>query len=316
MSELPLPYVPISPALKKSKRFEAFVDAADLYNDPFAEFYIHKLLLFAGEARIDGNLGNIPARRLAKECVWQGDPDAFLQALESSKWLVRDEGGDLHIGGWEKHGGRVLKERLRWRSRHVQTETPVEYGGDSAEPPQDSAGNLEEPTRIHAEPPVLKGEGCKNEGCIAAAADNTTVVSQKPLTGDVSTVEQLTERVSSWGWLVELPPTQVVVATSLLDDATMTEKEIAFAKWRVEEKCTEGRGSGVRKMGLFLHIVGEERRKVLKLPRAGSEHERVERDGRERSPPKHVFRATEKPGFVDPGIVVGELLAKLGGLAS
>lgn len=169
MSELPLPYVPISPALKRSKRFEAFVEAADLYDDPFAEFYIHKLLLFAGDARVDGNLGAIPARKLARECVWQGDPKAFVEALVASGWLEREEStSHLRIIRWEKYGGRVLKERLRWRLRHgrdaenpdaaePEVETPEELRGVSAEAPCESTGTT-------ASPPVLKGEGCRVKG--------------------------------------------------------------------------------------------------------------------------------------------------------
>lgn len=116
MRDLPLPYVPIDPLLNESGRFVAFVEAAGLHDDPFAEFYIYKLLLFAGKSRIDGNLGPIPSRSLAKACGWRGDANVFLEALLVSGWLVKN-GTDLHIEGWGRHGGRVLERRKDWRVR-------------------------------------------------------------------------------------------------------------------------------------------------------------------------------------------------------
>jgi hypothetical protein len=118
MRDLPLPYVPIDPLLNESQRFIDFVEAAQLHDDPYAEFYIHKLLLFAGRSRVDGNLGKMPARSIAKACFWSGDADVFVDALMTSGWLVRDgSSGELSIEGWERHGGKVLEKREYWKNQ-------------------------------------------------------------------------------------------------------------------------------------------------------------------------------------------------------
>lgn len=113
--ELPLPYVPIDPMLPESERFQRFVDLADLYDDPYSEFYIHKLLLFAGRARVDGNLGPVSARRLKEECRWPHEPKRLLNALSGAGWLIDDGNGGYTIEGWERHGGLVLERRREFR---------------------------------------------------------------------------------------------------------------------------------------------------------------------------------------------------------
>lgn len=320
VKEGPLPYVPISPALKKSKRFEDFVEFADLYDDPFAPFYIYNLLLFAGDARVNGNLGVISARKLAKECVWQGKPEVLLDALLRSKWLVPDSEGNLWIEGWERHGGRVLKERLRWRRRHGLDVTPDDCAGDSDEPPEEPAkevqalrgGSAESPRESVGKPasaPVLKVEG---EGEYEEKQNTSRARAEYRQGQPIETVEQFQEFVAKSGWQAVLSPNQVVVATRILDEAPIADQELAYAASITTERA---KSQGSRpSVGLFLSIVKGER---ARKPKPGSEHEQAEREGRERSPPRTVFKSSGEEPFTAPiGELARQLVEKLPGNAA
>jgi len=317
MKDQPLPYVPISPALKDSKRFEDFVEFAELHDDPFAEFYIIKLLLFAGRARIDGNLGAISPRKLAKECVWQGDPYRLVEALTKAKWLVVDDAGNYLIEGWERHGGRVLKERLRWRRRHGLEDAQADPVEDADEPKfapskpvqalrGGSAESPPESARTTASPPVLKVEG-EGEGEEETKHRAASLREYKP--GEpVTTVEQLTEFVATERWGTVLSPNHAVVASKILKQAPMTAQELAYAASVTNERAKkqDSRPS----VGLFLAIVKGER---ANKPVPGSEHEAVERSQVERAPPRRRDpKPKEDPGFTPMNEATKNLLAEIG----
>lgn len=110
---MPLPYVPIDPMIDESERMDLFLDALGDHDDGDPECRVYKLLLWAGRSRIDGHTGKISARRLTEICRWRGDPQQLLKAFLSAGWLAEEQGG-YYIEGWDRHGGKVLKERERY----------------------------------------------------------------------------------------------------------------------------------------------------------------------------------------------------------
>lgn len=111
---LPLPYVPIDPLIMDSTRFGDFMDALGTDNEDTAWICLSRLLLFAGRKHIDGYL-DVSPKQLARHCHWDGDPEILLAALTQSGWLIASDRGH-HIEGWERHAGRVLRERERKRA--------------------------------------------------------------------------------------------------------------------------------------------------------------------------------------------------------
>ncbi len=95
---------------------DEFLSAIGAHDDPMAAWHVVRILLWAGRARPDGRIGHISPTRLAQIAAWPGDPEHFMTAIVCSKWLV-ESGDGFEIGGWGRHGGRVLAQREKFREQ-------------------------------------------------------------------------------------------------------------------------------------------------------------------------------------------------------
>jgi hypothetical protein len=114
--ELELPYVPVDPGIETSERMGLYLDALDAVDDEMAPWHVVKLLLWIGKNRADGNLGKMSDKTIAKFAGWKRDPQVLVNALVLSGWLIKVKDG-YRLEGWERHGGKLIAERERYRQQ-------------------------------------------------------------------------------------------------------------------------------------------------------------------------------------------------------
>jgi hypothetical protein len=96
----------------------------------------------------------------------------------------------------------------------------------------------------------------------------------------IASIEAVTAFVAEQGWQIQLTPKNNIMATQLLDTASISKVEADYAASQVNAK-TQARQ---RNAGLFLSIIDQERLKIASMPKAGTEH--AKHEARRRQTPK------------------------------
>jgi hypothetical protein len=266
MSELALPYVPIDPTIHERGRFTDFVDALNIEDDPNAEWYIIALLLWAGRMKVDGNIGKPTPKRLAKICRWPGCPDELLAALISTGWLIDSKTKEgWYIEGWERHGGRVLKKRIKWRDKKRKQRNGL--GNVPGDIPGTSPGRPPDVPTC----PRPKGEG-EGEGepkgeettpAVAPFALNPDNTPSPWVFGDpIATVADLHQFSARAGLGLQIEPKTIKRARAMLAGHPITTGEAEEAMTRT--LAMDGTGGLSSKVAYFLGVVEGMRRDALK----------------------------------------------------
>lgn len=83
------------------------------------------LWLWALDNAPDGSLEKVRPRSLAIAAQWDGDPDAFVEALKNAHLLDVAEDGSLYLHDWHEYGGKLTakREAEKERSRRRRAET-------------------------------------------------------------------------------------------------------------------------------------------------------------------------------------------------
>ena len=83
------------------------------------------LWLWALDNAPDGSLDKVRPRSLATAAQWDGDPDAFVEALKNAHLLDVTEDGSLYLHDWHEYGGKLTakREAEKERSRRRRAET-------------------------------------------------------------------------------------------------------------------------------------------------------------------------------------------------
>jgi hypothetical protein len=144
----PLPYVPIDPNIDDHERTQALIDALAPHTSIPEAFLVEipqKIIKHCGRGNVDGVLGNLSAKAIARLCCWPGDPDVLRDALIATGWLDRDpETGELAVHNWAQYGGQVFAKRLRWVERKARWRAErvgqEERGADEKNVPVTSPG--------------------------------------------------------------------------------------------------------------------------------------------------------------------------------
>lgn len=76
--------------------------------------HLHCLWWWAVDYARDGYVTKYPPAVVARGALWDGDPDAFMNALREAKWL--DPDGKLH--DWEEYAGRLIEQREKAKERY------------------------------------------------------------------------------------------------------------------------------------------------------------------------------------------------------
>ncbi len=278
MSELELPYVPIDPGIEESEAMDLLVDAlgVDLDEDPLFPMRVVRFLLWVGRERVDGNLKRITPRKISSIMCWGGDGQRLLAALVEAGWVTESEAG-YRVSGWEKHGGRVLREREIYREKERlkkqrQRCARNSHPADSCECPgvvprdvpgtsRGQAGDVpgESPVRPR-DVPVMKGEGrrVKGEGCKTPhhCADSLS---------QTSDVESF---AANEGWVSagSMSRTHRARAHRITEAGPIDKGEIEHAKGVVASKTARGKDA----LGLFLGVVENERKRAEEERARGS----------------------------------------------
>jgi len=108
-------WIQIHQTLKDHKKL---LEAADLLDiePPHMMGLLISLWLWAIDNAPDGNLGDISPRIIARAAQWNGDPDIFLSALKTAKWLDENE-DSLDIHDWYDYTGKLIEQRIAERER-------------------------------------------------------------------------------------------------------------------------------------------------------------------------------------------------------
>ena len=75
------------------------------------------LWLWALDNAPDGSLEKVRPRSLAIAAQWDGDPDAFVEALKNAHLLDVAEDGSLYLHDWHEYGGKLTAKREAERER-------------------------------------------------------------------------------------------------------------------------------------------------------------------------------------------------------
>jgi hypothetical protein len=129
MTDTSLLYAAFDPFIDQSARMQAFCEALGAKSDDERDkacLAIHRLLLWAAQARVSGQLGEMRSWALANVVQWRGDADALFHGLLSAKWLIETDDG-LYIEGWDRHAGRA------WDKRRTDTDSRRTRRGQAAD---------------------------------------------------------------------------------------------------------------------------------------------------------------------------------------
>lgn len=272
--ELALPYVPIDPNIEDSERMFDFIEAIGASDDVNAPWKVIKLLLWLGRKRPDGNLGKITNRIIAKKGGWDGDPDNYVDALVSTGWLVKTDDG-YYLEGWDRHGGKLLEKRNKWRDRKnkqrgQKEESRVCPTGQSEDVTEEVAGR---PDVV----PVLNVN-------VKVKSKGKDLYREK---GEISSLKNFEEAVQDFGWCIQVAPSVVIEAKKALKEGGFTKELVDYAKSLTEDQCTPKPNAKY-----FLRALCNERNRIAKAP---SQRSRDPIAGQ--APPSDWSK--EQPGLVD-----------------
>lgn len=91
----------------KTKRLVAILGKA-------SEFLPVKLWLYAGRVHPEnGKLGDLSELEIEAIVGWEGEPGAFISAMERVEWLIRDENNHFQLLGWKDHQGHLIVFKIR-----------------------------------------------------------------------------------------------------------------------------------------------------------------------------------------------------------
>lgn len=127
---------------------------------PAAIGHLHLLWWWAIKYAQDGDLTQFDAAEIADACMWDGDPDQFVEALVQARFVDRLPDGRLEIHDWWEYAGRLLQKReqareraRQWRNQrkssspaaatHERTHTDGELVQDTSSQRTDSVRNCE-----------------------------------------------------------------------------------------------------------------------------------------------------------------------------
>lgn len=78
--------------------------------------YLHFLWWWAMDFAQDGSLARYDAYEIAEAAQWNGDAQAFLDALIEAGFIDR-KGDDLTLHDWDEYAGKLLERRAKDRER-------------------------------------------------------------------------------------------------------------------------------------------------------------------------------------------------------
>ena len=111
--EAPLKYIPIDPRVIENRKVRRFVSSLRL--DPqTGHVYWINLLLRCGIYHPDGVIDDTDATYLADLCGWNSEPEKLKHAFLKSE-LLKKQRKKILIADWDSYGGRLIKQRARWR---------------------------------------------------------------------------------------------------------------------------------------------------------------------------------------------------------
>lgn len=146
MAELPLPYVPIDPRIWESSRYLIYIAEMEGETEHDCRIALIEFLLFAGRSRPDGDLSDMTPAAIESVCRWDGGRGKLFDALRAGGWLNDKQ----HIDGWDRHGGKMIAERKRWRENKRKNRAlenvHVESGGSPVMSPSKGKGKGKDKT--------------------------------------------------------------------------------------------------------------------------------------------------------------------------
>ena len=123
--EAPLKYIPVDPRIIENRKVRKFVSMLKL--DPqTGHVYWINLLLRCGIYHPDGVIDDTDATYLANLCGWMGDEEKLKDAFLKST-LLKKQQRKILVADWDSYGGRVIKQRVRWR-KYKQNDDIGEVG--------------------------------------------------------------------------------------------------------------------------------------------------------------------------------------------
>jgi hypothetical protein len=87
--------------------------------------HLHLLWWWTATYRITGYLTNITNYEIASASGWKEDPDLFVNALISERWIDRKRKG-LYVHDWHIYCGNLIKKRLQRMDAERQTINSVQ----------------------------------------------------------------------------------------------------------------------------------------------------------------------------------------------
>lgn len=115
----------------------------------------------------DGDLTAFGDEDLSDAAMWEGDPQAFVSAMEAARWLDRSPDGErLTVHDWQDWAGRLIgmrekaKERVRkWRTEHkTETNANVTHNKSVTNAQRTTQHDMTKPNITKPSPPLPFGE--------------------------------------------------------------------------------------------------------------------------------------------------------------
>lgn len=117
----------------------------------------------------DGDLSKFTSAEIADGSMWDGDPDAFIQALTDGRFIdVFANGEGLAVHDWNQYGGKLIEKRkadaIRKAEERARTSPPrpADIQRTSSGHPRDGAGREEKIREEYKTPPLPPSGG--NDG--------------------------------------------------------------------------------------------------------------------------------------------------------
>lgn len=75
--------------------------------------HLEALWHFAAKYAPQGDIGRFEKPIIASRCLWEGDPDKFIDALSNARWIDRCDRHRLIVHDWHQHADRSVQTKLK-----------------------------------------------------------------------------------------------------------------------------------------------------------------------------------------------------------
>lgn len=147
-----------------------------------------------------GILEGVSSDEIKEACLWDGDADELLQALEDIGFVNENEEGLLSINDWEEYGGKIIRGRVknaeRQRSHRAKQDTKKRHNCDITVTSQKNNGT--DKTRVRQE--NNREEERTKENDISATLQQSEAVALLifPCNGKIKSWNLTQEKIAEW----------------------------------------------------------------------------------------------------------------------